>query len=105
MIGTQEMYDVAGLQDGEPGIDSRSRHAADVYKRQAQVAAEYGLHPECMRAYLKEHEPELYARQGMTHLANGRTVSRRSMEKYAEAIRLYETTDESLLSLIHILSR
>ena len=65
----------------------------------AQVAAEYGLHPECMRAYLKEHEPELYARQGMTHLANGRTVSRRSMEKYAEAIRLYETTDESLKSI------
>ncbi len=47
----------------------------------------------------REHEPELYARQGMTHLANGRTVSRRSMEKYAEAIRLYETTDESLKSI------
>ncbi len=31
----------------------------------AQVAAEFGLHPECFRQYLKEHEPELYARQGM----------------------------------------
>ena len=27
----------------------------------AKVAAEFGLHPECFRQYLKEHEPELYA--------------------------------------------
>lgn len=65
----------------------------------AQVAAEFGLHPECFREYLREHEPELCARQGMTRTENGRTVSRRSMEKYAEAIRLYETTDENLRSI------
>ena len=28
----------------------------------AQVAAEFGLQPEAFRSYLKEHEPELYAR-------------------------------------------
>lgn len=65
----------------------------------AKVASEFGLHPECFRAYLREHFPELHARQGMTRAANGRTVSRRSMEKYAEAIRLYETTDEDLKSI------
>lgn len=65
----------------------------------AAVAAEFGLHPEVFRQYLKEHEPELYARQGMTKTANGRAVSRRSMAKYAEAIRLYGSTSESLRSL------
>ena len=65
----------------------------------AAVAAEFGLQPECFRQYLKEHEPELYARQGMTKTANGRAVSRRSMAKYAEAIRLYGSTSGSLKSL------
>jgi len=62
----------------------------------SEIAAEFGLHPEVFRQYLKEHEPELYARQGMMRASNGRTVSRRSMERYAEAIRLYETTGEEL---------
>ena len=65
----------------------------------AAVAAEFGLQPECFRRYLKEHEPELYARQGMTKTENGRAVSRRSMAKYAEAIRLYGSTSGSLKSL------
>ena len=65
----------------------------------AEIAAEFGLHPECFRQYLKEHEPELYARQGMMRMENGRSISRRSMEKYAEAIRLYETTSEDLKSI------
>lgn len=65
----------------------------------AAVAAEFGLQPECFRRYLKEHEPELYARQGMTKTENGRAVSRRSMAKYAEAIRLYGSTAGSLKSL------
>ncbi len=30
----------------------------------AKVAAEFGLHPECFRQYLKEHEPELHASLG-----------------------------------------
>lgn len=62
----------------------------------AAVAAEFGLHPEVFRQYLKEHEPELYARQGMMRSSNGRSVSRRSMEKYAEALHLFETTGEEL---------
>ena len=65
----------------------------------SEIAAEFGLHPEVFRQYLKEHEPELYARQGMMRAPNGRSVSRRSMEKYAEALRQYETTDEELKSI------
>lgn len=65
----------------------------------SEIAAEFGLHPEVFRQYLKEHEPELHARQGMMRASNGRSVSRRSMEKYAEALRLYETTGEELKSI------
>lgn len=65
----------------------------------AKVAAEFGLHPECFRQYLKEHEPELHASLGMKKTANGKTVSSKSLERYKEAIRLYETTSESLRSI------
>lgn len=65
----------------------------------SEIAAEFGLHPEVFRQYLKEHEPELYARQGMMRAPNGRSVSRRSMEKYAEALHLFETTGEELKSI------
>jgi len=65
----------------------------------ATVAAEFGLHPECFRQYLKEHEPELYANLGMIRTERGRMVSRRSIDKYGEAVRLYGTTTESLKSL------
>ena len=37
----------------------------------AQVAAEFGLQPEAFRSYLKEHEPELYARKGMVRTDTG----------------------------------
>lgn len=49
--------------------------------------------------YLKEHEPELSKRLGMMKAANGKTVSRQAAEKYAEAVRLYETTGEELKSI------
>lgn len=65
----------------------------------SEIAVEFGLHPEVFRQYLKEHEPELHARQGMMRAPNGRSVSRRSMEKYAEAVGLYETTAEPLKSI------
>lgn len=65
----------------------------------SEIVAEFGLHPEVFRQYLKEHEPELYARQGMMRASNGRSISRRSMEKYAEAVGLYETTAEPLKSI------
>ena len=45
----------------------------------AEVAREFGLHPETFREYVREHEPELAARLGMTRLADGRQVLARSM--------------------------
>lgn len=65
----------------------------------AKVAAEFGLHPECFRQYLKEHEPELYARQGMVKTESGSSMANHSMEKYKEALHLYATTTESVKSL------
>lgn len=65
----------------------------------AKVAAEFGLQPECLRRYLKEHEPELHARLGMKKTEDGRNVSPVSTEKYREAVHLYETTSESLRSI------
>ena len=65
----------------------------------AKVAGEFGLPPECFRQYLKEHEPELYARQGMVRTGDGKVMSRHSMEKYGEAVRLYGTTTEGIKSL------
>lgn len=38
------------------------------------MAREFGLHPETFREYVREHEPELAARLGMTRLADGRQV-------------------------------
>lgn len=63
------------------------------------VAAEFGFNPEVFRDYLHKYEPELARQQGMMKAANGRTVSRRSEEKYAEAVHLYETTTETLKSI------
>lgn len=63
------------------------------------VAKEFGHDPNIFRFYLKEHEPEIVARLGMKPLKDGRRVSVQSSEKYAEAIRLYETTTESLKSI------
>ncbi len=63
------------------------------------VASEFGLHPEVFRSYLREHEPELIARTGMVTLKGGKRVGVRSSEKYVEAIRLFETTTESLKSI------
>ena len=65
----------------------------------ATVAAEFGLHPECFRQYLKEHEPELHASLGMKKTENGGTVASHSMEKYEEALQIYATTTESIKSL------
>lgn len=62
----------------------------------AQVAAEFHLHPETFRNYLHKYEPELARRQGMTVTEEGRKVLHRSEDKYAEAIRLYATTTDTL---------
>lgn len=65
----------------------------------ASVASEYGFNPEVFRDYLHKHEPELARSLGMTRNRYGRLVSQKSEEKYGEAIRLYESTDESLKSI------
>lgn len=65
----------------------------------AQVAADFGLNPDVFRCYLRAHEPELASRHGRMRTANGRLVSSASREKYAEALRLYSTTAESLRSI------
>lgn len=65
----------------------------------AAVAAEFGLHPETFRSYLKEHEPELHARLGMVKTAGGKSMACHSHEKYKEAVNLYKTTSEPLNSI------
>lgn len=65
----------------------------------AKVASEFGLHPECLRQYLKEHEPELHASLGMKKTENGGIVASHSMGKYGEAMHIYATTTESIKSL------
>ena len=65
----------------------------------AKVAVEFGFRPDVFREYLNKHEPELAARQGMTCSASGKKISRRSEEKYFVAMKLYETTPESLKSI------
>lgn len=65
----------------------------------AKVATEFGLNPETFRMYVREHYPELTAVRGMTKACNGKTVSRCSAAKYAEALHLYETTSEPLKSI------
>lgn len=65
----------------------------------AEVAAGFGLHPECLRQYLKEHEPQLHASLGMKKRENGGVMAPHSMEKYKEALHLYATTTESVKSL------
>lgn len=64
-----------------------------------QVAAEFGFNSEVFRSYLHKYEPELAQQQGMMRTHDGKWVSRRSHEKYVEAVNLYETTTESLKSI------
>lgn len=65
----------------------------------AEVAAAFGLNPEVFREYLKIHEPQLAAQQGMMQQPNGKIVRRSSAEKYAQAILEYASTSESLKSI------
>lgn len=65
----------------------------------AQVAAEFGFHPETLRDYLHKYEPELIGKQSMVRSKDGKLVSQQSKMKYAEALRLYETTTEDLKSI------
>lgn len=63
------------------------------------VSKKFGFIPETLRAYLKEHEPELFESLGMVALPNGRLVLKRSYEKYRDAIQAYAASPESLKSI------
>ena len=76
-------------------IDSMKNNLRPV----TQVAAEYGLNADTFRSYLWEHEPDLVSQCGMVKNENGKYTSRQAMEKYAEAVRLYETTTTNLKSI------
>lgn len=78
-----------------PAIESLRQNPRPV----SEVAAEFGLHPEVFRSYLKSHEPELASRGGMVRDSGGRLVKRSSAEKYAGAIREYAETAEPLKSI------
>lgn len=65
----------------------------------AAIASEYGFHPEVFRDYLHKHEPELAKGLGMKRDRNGKLTASKAEEKYYEALRLYETTSESLKSI------
>ena len=76
-------------------IDSLRRNPRPV----ARVAAEFGFNPDVFRDYLRKHEPELAKTYGRIRTASGKTVSRKCNEKYAEAVRLYATTVDSLRTI------
>ncbi len=82
-----DKYSVAveRLQEGEISI--------------AAAAAEFRLNPESLRQYLKKYVPQLHQELGRDKTADGKTFSSKAMEKYGEAIRLYQSTSESLNSI------
>ena len=65
----------------------------------AQVAAQFGYNQDSFRDYIHRHAPRLAKKYGTVKLKNGKVVLQRSYKKYAEAIRLYQTTTESLKSI------
>lgn len=65
----------------------------------AEVAAEFGFNPDVFRAYLRTHEPELAACQGMTRLADGRRVRQAACEKYRAAVREYAASAAPLTDI------
>lgn len=102
--------ELASGRKGASGSERRTKAVRAKYERAiealrkeprpvAAVAAEFGLNPEVFRAYLHKHEPDLAKCQGMMRASNGKTVSRRSNERYAEAVHLYATTGDSLRTI------
>ena len=77
-------------------VEDKAEEIVSGMKGKITAAKEFGLHPETFREYLHKHEPELANRQGMVQTSEGKRMSRQSKEKYAEAIRLYGTTTETL---------
>lgn len=96
--------DLIGVRrNGHPATASKYGEAISILKTSgrstAEVARELGLNPESFRKYLHKHEPELAESLGRARMADGRLISVKSKEKYAEAISLYESTAETLKSI------
>lgn len=94
MNGTKR-YSKASAEKYAPAIDALLHSG----RTTEDVAREYGLSAGSFRAYIKEHAPLLWSETGMTTFPDGSKKLKRSAEKYAEAIELYRTTDESLRSI------
>lgn len=65
----------------------------------SKIAKEFNLNPDVFRQYLHEHEPELAQSLGKTTLKSGKKVLARNVEKYEEAVRIFESTTENLKSI------
>lgn len=94
-LSASKRYRKSAAAKYEPAI----RKLKENKQTMAEVAREFGLHPESFRNYLHEHEPQLAESLGKTSAANGKILSKNCMEKYAEAMRIYETTPENLKSI------
>ena len=65
----------------------------------SEVARNHHFSVQGFRQYLKEHEPELLSRYGMTDNDSGRKMLRRSYDKYKDALMIYQNTTRSLRSI------
>lgn len=95
MLGTKR-YDRAVREKYAEAIESLKTTTDATVE---SISRKFGFIPEVFRAYLKEHEPELFESLGMMTLPNGKTVLRRSYEKYKDAIEAYQSSKESLKSI------
>lgn len=95
--------DLVSLRKGNTAAAAKYAEAISLLKEggltAAAVAARLGLHPDCLRRYLKEHEPELHASLGMKKSERGGVMAPHSMDKYSEALQAYATSAESIKSL------
>lgn len=95
--------DLVGERKGNPATAAKYAEAIALLKEggltAAAAASRFGLHPDCLRRYLKDHEPELHASLGMKKSESGGVMAMQSMDKYKEALQVYATSAESIKSL------
>lgn len=94
-FGQTKRYKKSTAEKYAPAIEKLKSSKLPV----ANVAAEFGFNRETFRMYLKAHYPEMMASRGMVRTADGKMISKRCRDKYNEALRIYETTTESLKSI------
>lgn len=94
-ISVTKRYSKAAAEKYAPAIE-RLRATGESVE---ETARRFGFRPDVFRHYLREHEPEIWKNMGMTKLADGRKVLRRSSERYARAIEIFATTTEPLKSI------